>query len=419
MHEAPQGWTLAFRDGELEADYRQYVARRYWRIVFAMAIVAIAAWLLLAPFDDMVGGTAGNAEVITRLRLWFAVPCVVAVALVWLVRKPYPQVARQLWCALFLGCLLVVHLMVTRVPEPALNATGHLSAGFILIMLVSLLAAPVRYVHMAVPTAAVCGIHIWGLATYTDQAALFAPLTLVAYGVGTAGVVAMEQSRRRTFVLERLLDEERENSDRLLHNMVPTSIAAKLKAGAGRIAEQHDDATVLFADIVNFTPMCESLPPQEVVSLLDDVFSQFDAKVAELGLEKIKTIGDGYMAVGGVPDARDDHVEAVADLALALADIVAAVPPTNGVRLALRVGLDTGPLVAGVIGTSKLVYDLWGDTVNTANRMESHAEDGTIQVTAAVHARLRGKYALDERGEIDIKGKGRMTTFVLRGRVTL
>jgi len=416
MKEAGQRWTLAFRDGDLEADYRGHSARRYRRHVIVMSIVCIAAWLLMGPFDRTVGGTADNAAAITQIRLIVGALSLLALLVVWLTRYRLPSLGRQLWCVVFLASFMAIQLMIVSAPSPEAHATEYQSAGFILIMLVALLAAPVRFVHMAAPTALVCASHVWVLANYTDHAAIFAPLIIVAYAVGFASVATMEQSRRRTFILARLLDAEREKSDALLHNMLPESIAAQLKRNEGRIAEHHEEATVLFADIVGFTPMSERMSAPEVVRLLDEVFSLFDAKVEELGLEKIKTIGDGYMAVGGVPDPRRDHVEAVAELALALPRIVAELPAQNGVTLALRVGMDTGPLVAGVIGTSKLVYDLWGDTVNTASRMESHADDGTIQVTAAVNDRLQDDYVLRRRGEVEIKGKGSMTTFLLLER---
>jgi adenylate cyclase len=213
-----------------------------------------------------------------------------------------------------------------------------------------------------------------------------------------------------------LLAAERERSERLLLNVLPPEVAEELKRSPGTIATGHDEVTVLFADLVGFTPLARELPAAHVVGLLNEVFSAFDSLVARHRVEKIKTIGDGYMAAAGVPRPLADHVAAVAELALDMRDMLAALPAarTNGLRL--RVGVDTGEVVAGVIGRRKFGYDLWGDTVNIASRMESHAPEGAIQVTDRVHAQLTGRYELSPRGEIEVKGHGRMATYLLLGR---
>jgi class 3 adenylate cyclase len=170
--------------------------------------------------------------------------------------------------------------------------------------------------------------------------------------------------------------EARRQSDTLLRNVLPDPVADRLKAGERVIADHHDAASVLFADLVNFTPMAEARPAAEVVSVLNEMFTAFDRLADELGLEKIKTIGDEYMAVAGVPEPREDHAVAAMELALAMHAVVAARPAVDGVRLALRTGIASGPLVAGVIGERKYSYDLWGDTVNTAARMQSSGSTG-------------------------------------------
>jgi guanylate cyclase len=211
-----------------------------------------------------------------------------------------------------------------------------------------------------------------------------------------------------------LLLEERERSERLLLNVLPAPIAERLKVASGVIAERRDDVSVLFADLVGFTPAVEALPPEQVVALLDEIFSTFDELVALYGLEKIKTIGDGYMVAGGIPTPVPNHAERIADLALALRAALAEHRGSGG--LALRVGIDTGPVVAGVIGRSKFSYDLWGDTVNTASRMQSHAPRGAIQVTERTRRLLADGYAFERREDVDVKGKGAMTTYLLLGR---
>jgi len=212
------------------------------------------------------------------------------------------------------------------------------------------------------------------------------------------------------------LRAEREKSERLLLNVLPEPIAQRLKTQEGVIADGHSDVSVLFADIVDFTPLSDRLNPEQVVVLLDEVFTAFDALADAEGLEKIKTIGDAYMVAGGLPEPRPDHVRAVAEMALGMLDEVARCAERFGAPLSVRIGIDTGPVVAGVIGRRKFIYDLWGDTVNTASRMESQGLPGTIQATRAVYERLRDRYEFEERGSVPVKGKGAMTTYLLVGR---
>ncbi len=206
----------------------------------------------------------------------------------------------------------------------------------------------------------------------------------------------------------------------LLDNMLPRQIAARLRHGADPIADRFDEVTVLFADLADFTPRAEQVQARELVAVLDEVFSRFDALCDRYGLEKIKTIGDAYMVVGGAPEARPDHAEAVVSLAL---DMFAAidVPITSPgaapiLPLKLRIGIHSGPVIAGVIGRRKFAYDLWGDTVNTASRMESHGVPGRIQVTDAVRNRTAERFRYEERGVITVKGKGEMPTWFVVGR---
>jgi len=214
----------------------------------------------------------------------------------------------------------------------------------------------------------------------------------------------------------RALSVEQEKSERLLLNVLPAPIAARLKQTEDVIADRYAEATVLFADIVDFTPLSEQIAPERVVASLNELFSLFDLLVRQQGLEKIKTIGDAYMVAGGLPEPRTDHAQAVAEVALAMREEVARRLDPTGRPLAVRIGMDTGPVVAGVIGRDKFIYDLWGDTVNTASRMESLGIPGCIQVTARTHQRLRDGYRFERRGPIQVKGKGEMITYFLLGR---
>jgi len=214
----------------------------------------------------------------------------------------------------------------------------------------------------------------------------------------------------------RLLEAERARSERLLRNMLPTSIAERLKQQQEIIADGFPEVSVLFADIVGFTPHVERAPPQATVALLNELFSRFDALADAGGLEKIKTIGDAYMVAGGLPDPRPDHAGAVAEMALGMLEVAAHRSLPDGAPVRLRIGIDSGPVVAGVIGRRKFSYDLWGDTVNTASRMASSGIPGCIQVTQRTRELLGERYRFRDRGRIQVKGKGEMTTYFLSGR---
>lgn len=207
-----------------------------------------------------------------------------------------------------------------------------------------------------------------------------------------------------------------ERSERLLLNVLPEVIADRLKAGEVVIADRAEGVTILFADLVGSTPLAEHLTPDQMVEVLNEIFTPFDDLADDLGLEKIKTIGDAYMVVGGLPTPRPDHVEAIADMALAMRTEMSRHSVEGFGPLQMRYGIHTGSVVAGVIGKRKFSYDLWGDTVNTAARMESHGVPGKIQVTEAVYRRLRDKYRFAVRGPVEIKGKGVMETYFLNAR---
>jgi len=212
------------------------------------------------------------------------------------------------------------------------------------------------------------------------------------------------------------LQSEREKSDRLLLNILPNSVANRLKRGETTIADSFPDATVMFADLVDFTPLASRVSAAELVQLLNEVFSQFDWLVELHGLEKIKTIGDAYMVAGGLPTPRPDHASAVAEMALDMQKVIQRLNGPAEHRLNLRIGLCSGPVIAGVIGSKKFIYDLWGDTVNTASRMESQGRLNHIQVSESTYEQLKDAYALERRGKLVVKGKGEMTTYFLLGR---
>ncbi len=212
------------------------------------------------------------------------------------------------------------------------------------------------------------------------------------------------------------LAAEREKTEHLLLNILPESIAKRLKQKEVTIADSFEEVTVLFGDIVGFTKLSSQISPRELVGLLNEIFSRFDRLVEQYGLEKIKTIGDSYMVVGGLPLIRTDHAEAIANFALDMQQELETFNAETGQAFRMRIGINTGPVVAGVIGIKKFIYDLWGDTVNTASRMESHGLPGTIHVSSTTYERLQDNYLFQERGIIQVKGKGEMTTYLLTSR---
>jgi adenylate cyclase len=197
---------------------------------------------------------------------------------------------------------------------------------------------------------------------------------------------------------------------------LPQEIADILMEKEQTIAKHYNAASVVFTDIVEFTPLTEQMAPEEMIDLLNDIYSHFDKLVDRYGLEKIRTIGDSYMVVSGAPNSRKDHAQAAANLALEILKFAKQIPPQKGHPIEFRVGINSGPLIAGVIGEKKFQYDVWGDTVNTASRMESHGVADKIQVTAKTYRLLKDEFILEPVGMIDVKGKGKMKTWYLVGK---
>jgi adenylate cyclase len=222
--------------------------------------------------------------------------------------------------------------------------------------------------------------------------------------------------RDRERAMTEALRAEKERSEQLLLNILPRGIVTRMHSGETIIADQRSDVTILFSDLVAFTKISSRLSATELVGLMNGLFSEFDRLALSLGIEKIKTIGDSYMVAGGLPEPRADHAQAVADMALAMIATVERMNRELPIALQMRIGIHSGDVVAGVIGTHKFVYDIWGDAVNIASRMESHSLPNRIQVSAATHRHLRDRFRLEPHGSVDVKGKGPMDTYFLLGR---
>lgn len=333
----------------------------------------------------------------------------------------YTRFAHR-WAAFLSGFLV---LAVAIDIEKAILLTGGLESPFYVGLLL-LIVGTGLFLPLTARQMSLVALMIWivyivpGILMTTDidlnvfAGNLFFMITATA--VSFAASRTSSTLRKREFFSQLALREEEEKSERLLLNILPEPIAKRLKEEEKLIADGYSEATVLFADIVGFTPLAARKSPEELVGLLNKIFSSFDDLVDEYGLEKIKTIGDAYMVAGGLPERRPDHANAVAEMALEMLDAIKTFNSQTGESLNIRIGINSGSLVAGVIGKKKFIYDLWGDTVNIASRMESSGLPGTIQVTEATYRILKDEYDFENRGEIEVKGKGIMRAYFLKGK---
>jgi adenylate cyclase len=260
------------------------------------------------------------------------------------------------------------------------------------------------------------GPHVPLATTVAFFALNFAAMSALVYSLLRYAFGERDKARLRQEHAHALLQEEQEKSERLLLNVLPAPVAERLKHSQDTIADGFPAATVMFADIVGFTQIASRLEPVQIFALLNRLFSAFDALAERHGLEKIKTIGDAYMVAGGLDPAGRDDSAAVADLALDMREVVAQELSADGQTLALRIGIATGPVVAGVVGTKKFIYDLWGDTVNIANRITADNQPGMIQVDARTYQQLAARYDFDPAQTLDLKGKGATRVYRLSGR---
>ena len=240
------------------------------------------------------------------------------------------------------------------------------------------------------------------------------PVDAVLLRARISAALERKRLRDREVAIARRLQAEQERAESLLRNMLPESVVARLRAGESTIADRFDCATILFCDIVGFTGLASRLAPDAILDVLNAIFSAFDSLAAEAGVEKIKTIGDAYMVAGGLPEWRDDHAAAVAAMAIRLPEAVREVSARIGCDLTVRIGIDTGPVAAGIIGHHKFSYDVWGDTVNTASRMEHHGVPGRVHITEATRLALGDRYDYEPLSPLEVKGKGIMNTFLIR-----
>lgn len=404
-------WMLDFDDVAAERAFTEYddaAGLRLARFAIAVALLLHLGYAVAEPFlFETHLGEATLIRVITGLGPF---------ATAGLVVTRWPQWAqRHLQSGLFVlagmsmaGFAIAAH--ATPFPTPYVqNALAITLLGVIGITRIRL--------HAALGLAACYAVASGFVAVArSDADTLFASHVAPATGLTVVGIVmgyALERLRRSDYLSQREAEFERDLSDDLLHSILPAPIADRLRSEREAIAESAPSVSVLFSDIVGFTPLSETLSPEELVHLLDTLFSEFDELCEERGVEKIKTIGDAYMAVAGIPNPDPDHAASLADLALAMQRTVADLSADWPHQLTVRIGISSGPVVAGVIGQRKFAYDLWGDTVNTASRMESHGEPGRIQVSEPTYLLLQDRFTFTGPHRVPVKGKGDLVTHYL------
>jgi class 3 adenylate cyclase len=413
---------LQFSNPSVETDFLRHDDDEGRSAVRVTAIASTAGWLAIGPM--MLGLYPSHLWVWALTVFGLVVP--VNALQLWLTRpagKPMGQWGGM-WVLILSGWSLAINQLFLA-DEPWFFVCGAIistlvglgglrlrwTVGVVAIVLHSL---PFQAVLIYLAAAGTLTARIGGVQSF---------MVWLSLGLALLTTVLDERRRRasytqlRTIATQRAeIDHQKARVDALLVNVMPASIADRLKADQTMISDRHHSVTVVFADIVGFTMLSEKLPPEQLVEMLNRVFTAFDALALKHGVEKIKTIGDAYMAVAGVPEPRDDHMQAAADFAL---DIVATIDEMalfSDPPIRIRIGLHTGEVVAGVIGTSRFAYDLWGDTVNTAARLESHGIPGEIQISSELAAHLKQAYDLADRGQIYLKGKGEVQTWLLKGR---
>lgn len=410
--------TLRFADGDLERAFRTEYSLQNLpnaRAAHLIAVLMMVAWGFairgfLPPFDR-------------PLDLWLRYGVFIPVLLVGFVLtfvRWYPRVWEwEIAAVLFISMpLWVFYVSRMRTMPPDFGYVGLIlmtvfaytlvRPRFPIVLLVTSVGIAV-YVPYAVVAVQVSGVK-FALAIFF----------LISFGgLGAVAGYRMDRSSRLLFLRQRQLHRERQRSDALLLNILPEAIVDRLKrrSADGRLAEALDEVSVLFADAVGFTQQAEKTTPDELVEALDGLFRRFDELADRYGLEKIKTVGDAYMAVAGAPVPMSNHAEAAAEMALAVLRESAEARWPSGDPVVMRIGMATGPAVAGVIGHRKFAYDLWGDTVNLASRLESHGEPGRILVSEELARRLEGRYALGPPRVVDLKGKGPTRVRLLLGRI--
>jgi adenylate cyclase len=414
--------TLSFTNNNEELYFREEYVRKIIKPTRIVILVGLVVYASFGVLDKWI-------EPESVLKLWFiryVIGCSAILVGFFCTFTPYFRKYSQeiVSVGLLIASLCIVAMIgFTRAPN-----NYYYYAGLMLMLLFSYAVVRLRFVY-ATTTALIVVLAYEVTAIAINQTP---PLILISnnFFLITANIFCMfasylmELYTRKEFVQRRLLEAEEQKSERLLLNILPKGIVERLKQQGGEanikfsqvIVDSFSDVTVLFADIVEFTALSSRISPEALVVFLNELFSIFDNLAEKHGIVKIKTIGDAYMVVGGLPDPCPNHAEAIAEMALDMQEEVAKIESAKEGWLRIRIGIHTGSVVAGVIGRKTFSYDLWGNTVNVASRMEQNSVAGNILVSEETYRRLRNDYLLIVRGKIEVKGKGSMNTYFLAGR---
>ncbi|MDH5544195.1 MAG: hypothetical protein OEZ43_01310 [Gammaproteobacteria bacterium] len=407
-------FTLWFRDKRLERAYRASHTRRTLMLVRLALMLGAIIYALFSILDYIVLQEE-QLEAIA-IRFAFAVPAfLIGLAL------SFTDYFRERLQFLVAALAVVAGLGVAVISVLYQESMSDLYlAGTLIPVFWAFMFSGLRFIAIVTTCVLLVASYEITLIFFSD----YSTETLISYNfflitlslVGVIGGYTIERYARRDFIQSRIIDEKRRENERLLHNILPSSIAAKLKQNPGTIAERHEDVTVIFADIVNFSSLARNQSAAETVSILGALFTHFDSLCDEFGLEKIKTIGDCYMVAGGLDEEPGNAhpVLRAVEFSLAMLRHLKEFNTTEGLKISMRVGIHNGPVIAGVIGTKKFYFDIWGDTVNIANRMESTGIPGCIQLSAHSYEVVRHDYFCEKRSSVEVKGFGHMSTYILR-----
>ena len=412
LDQAPElrPWSLKFKDDWLERRFQDTYFDTNLQYIRVAAFLGAVTWAAFGPLSQLV---LEGEEVVRDAVIRYGIGVPIGLGSLALTYLPN---YRRIWqpmittAILLSGLVWVIHRALVPGGRPDWGYAGNM-----LILIFAYILSRVQFRYSAMAGVALIAMHNIGAFFFTMDSTtdvIFGDyFLLITAFIGSMGAYFLERSQRLLFLRDRQLDRERGRSEGLLRNILPEHVADLLKqrdpaTEHSHIAQAFDEVTVVFADLVDFTQQSGRSQPPEIVEVLDQVFSRFDALAERFGLEKIKTIGDAYMAVAGVPEPRADDVDVAAEMALAMREEIQALRWPSGDPMTVRIGMATGPAVAGVIGTRKFAYDLWGDTVNTAARLESNGVPSEIQVSEAVHERLNGRFLFSDVHIVNLKGKG-------------
>lgn len=408
-------FSMRFSDRELEQEFlRGYrieaIAMFRWGVILAAFMALAFMWQ-----DTTISQNGIRA---TNIRLYLIMPLC---ALTWF---NVHRAAAERWIEVLTSAFLLLYSALTAaifiVFEPTIyGISGSIAEGdFVMIMLAAFTLSCLRlgwalFVGIGVVGIYACAAWQWGNGDYTEFALTHLSNTGMAYGLGALTCGMFESLRRRQFVTLSMLGSEKERYKNLLCTLVPPAIARRIEHGESPIADSHAEMAILFSDFVGFTSLTSRIAPHRLIQLLNDMFSEFDSAAERHGIEKIKTIGDGYMAACGPPISESMRTTSVVRFGLEMVAITERVSKKHQVPIGIRIGVHSGSLIAGVIGKSRFAYDMWGETVNMASRMESTGVPGRVQVSESAFQRLDGHFAFEARQDLQIKGADNVTAYLV------